>query len=115
MRVFCKFADDQLVCNHPRNRRLFGMLRRPCNWPNDESRCRYWVAPNRSAPLIKEPLMHGQCVDTAGNEWEILAVTESDVVILVRSPDGHSSQTHLPKGPFLGRLLEAEIATGRLE
>jgi len=55
---------------------------------------------------MSDAAYHGQCVDFSGNEWEIANVTQDDIVVFVRSPDGRSVRTNIPKGPFLSRLRE---------
>lgn len=108
MEIYCKFVDHRGICSHPKNRRFMGLLRNPCNRPRDESRCPLWAAPAKPEPTFANPSSHGQCIDLIGNEWEISQVTDTDVVIFVRSTDGRSSRTHIPKQPFLNRLQEVQ-------
>lgn len=105
-RVFCKHFDRETgKCGHDSNRGIFGRRKRCAILPGRERSCQLREEPERPKPQFKDAAVHGQCIDMSGNEWEVSAVTASDIVVTVKSPDGRSAQTNLPKEPFLNRLI----------
>lgn len=110
--VLCKYFDKPSGrCNHADRRWFFGRYRLPCSFGSSHGElCRLREIPAPRVVDFVDATVHGQCVDTDGNEWEVSAVTSTDVVVAVRGTDGRSSQTHIPKDPFLRRLAEAAQA-----
>jgi len=107
--VSCKYFDKAGdYCNHEDRRWFFGRYRRRCSIVCGGA-CRYKETSAERAIDFADATMHGQCVDTDGNEWEVSAVTSTDIVVTVRGTDGRSSQTHIPKDPFLRRLVRSDL------
>lgn len=110
----CAYFDSKEgLCNNSENRfTLWGLkwFRRKCRIaPGHEQSCHFFKQRPSYKASFGDPSVHGQCVDMAGNEWEVTAVTSDDIVISVRSTNGRSCQTRIPKEPFLSRLADSTI------
>ena len=111
--VSCKYFDRLGgACCHKDRRWFFGRYRRRCGFVASRGEsCRLKEPLANQAVKFKDATIHGPCVDTDGNEWEISAVTSTDIVVTVWGADGRSLQTHVPKDSFLRRLMEQEVSS----